>query len=364
MTQLPTLTLRKALFAFALSCILVMCLVPMGFAYLRGDRFTDSTLDYAARFRTTAAAADLGRTLDRDWRDLAFLTERVDELNPEQLTYLMTGASGDGSRISWIGYADLSGQVIAATNGLLVGQNVGERPWYRNGLSGGFAGDVHDAVLLAQLLGGDGDEPLRFIDLAKPVTDADGDLIGVVGMHINATWLAEHLRETSKTFGIDLYLINPGGAISASSTVEAPDTDELQILGAAQTGVQSGGRETWPDGREYFSALVPEVSYGELPKFGWRMVGRLDADRLDIGVDLIRNGALYALVVAISLIGLLTALVARAVRTPFAQLAASAQRIADGSQEYPPSFRTTREAALLSAALTRLQQDRVADDRL
>lgn len=363
MPQLPTLTLRKALFGFALSCILVMCLVPLGFAYLRGDQFTDSTLDYAARFRTTAAAEDLARTLERDWRDLTSLTERVDGLNPEQLTYLMTGASGDGSRISWVGYADLSGQVIAATDGLLVGQDVSERPWYRNGLSGGFAGDVHDAVLLAQLLGGEGDEPLRFIDLAKPVTNANGDLVGVVGMHINATWLTKHLRETSDTFGIDLYLINPSGDISASSADEAPGTAELQILGAAQTGVQSAGRETWPDGQEYFSALVPEVSYGDLPNFGWRMVGRLDADRLDIGVDLIRNGALYALGVAVSLIGLLTALVARAVRTPFAQLAASAQRIADGSQEYPPSFHVTREAALLSAALTRLQQDRISDDR-
>ncbi len=363
MTQLPTMTLRKALFAFALSCILVMCLVPMGFAYLRGDRITDSTLDYAVRFRTTAAVEDLARTLDRDWRDLAFLTERVDGLDPEQLTHLMTGVSGDGSRISWVGYADLSGQVIASTDGLLIGQNVSERPWYRNGLSGDFAGDVHDAVLLAQLLGGEGEEPLRFIDLARPVTDANGDPVGVVGMHINATWLAEHLRETSETFGIDLYLISPRGDISASSVDDAPDTAQLQILSAAQTGVQSGGRETWPDGREYFSALVPQVSYGELPNFGWRIVGRLDADRLDIGLDLIRNGALYALLVAMLLIGLLTVLVARAVRTPFSQLAAAAQRIADGSQEYPPSFRVTREGALLSAALTRLQQDRVTDDR-
>ncbi|WP_313137948.1 cache domain-containing protein [Paracoccus jeotgali] len=363
MSQLPTLTVRKALFAFALSCILVMCLVALAFAHLRGDRFTDSAFDHAARFRTTAAAEDLARTLERDWQDLAFLTGRVAGLDPEQLTYLMTGASGDGRRISWVGYADLDGQVIAATNGLLVGQNVAERPWFRNGLSGGFAGDVHDAVLLAQLLEGEGAEPLRFLDLSKPVTDASGQPSGVIGMHINASWLAEHLRETSETFGIDLYLINPNGDISASSADEAPDTAELQVLRAAQIGAQSGGRETWPDGREYFSALVPQVTYGDLPDFGWRMVGRLDADYLDVGLDLIRSEALYALLIAVFLIGLLTVLVARAVRTPFAELAASAQRIADGSQEYPPSFRTTREAALLSAALARLQQDRITDER-
>lgn len=363
MTTLPSLTLRKSIIAFALACLLVMSLVPLGFAYLKGDRLTDSTLDFAARFRTNAAARELARTLEHDWHHLVFLSEQIDELEPDQLTQLMTGAGGDGSRISWIGYADLSGEVIAATSGLLVGQDVSERPWYRNGLNGGFAGDVHDAVLLAQLLGGEGSEPLRFIDLARPVTDANGDLTGVLGMHINAAWLANHLEEASKAFSIDLYLINPDGEVSASSVDETPSAAELQILRAAQTGVQTGGRETWPDRKDYFSSLVPQVSYGDLPNFGWRLVGRLDAASVNFGVDLIRNGALYAMLLAVALIGLMALLFSRVILKPFAKLAASAQRIAEGSQEYPANSRITREAAQLSTALTRLQQDRISDDR-
>ncbi|WP_410219370.1 cache domain-containing protein [Paracoccus sp. (in: a-proteobacteria)] len=363
MTQLPNLTLRKSVTGFALLCLLVMFLVPMGFAYLRGDRFTDSTLDFAARFRTTAAAGELARTLERDWRDLVFLSERVNGLSPDQLTHLMTGAGGDGSRISWVGYADLSGRVVAATDGLLIGQDVSGRPWYRNGLNGGFAGDVHDAVLLAQLLGGEGENPLRFIDLARPVSHANGDLAGVLGMHINAAWLQDYLSEAAEAFGIDLYLINPNGVISASSADEAPNAAELQILRAAQTGVQAGGRETWPDGRDYFSALVPQVTSGDLPNFGWRLVGRLDASSVNFGIDLIRNGALYALGLVVALIALLTLLLTRIVMTPIAQLAASAQRIAEGSQEYPANSRTTCEAAQLSTALARLQQDCISDVR-
>ena len=362
MTNLPRLSLRNASIAFGGACLLVMLLVPSIFALLRADRLTDSTLNYAAQFRTSAAADDLARTLERDWRDLQALAERVPHLNPEELGHLLSGASGDGSRISWLGYADLGGTVVAATDGLLVGQDVGARPWFRGGLSGGFAGDVHDAVLLAQLLGGEG-EPLRFIDLAQPVLDAEGDPAGVLGLHINAAWLTDELRESARIYGLDFYLLNPAGEISASSAAETPSSGELQILRAAQTGIETGGRERWPDGRDYFSALVLQVAAGELPSFGWRMVGRLEAGRLAFGVDLIRNGAHWALLAMIAAIGLLTLFFVRTVATPLSRLAASAERIAVGSQEYPANSRLTREAAQLSLALTRLQQDRVSDER-
>ncbi|MCG6112363.1 MAG: cache domain-containing protein [Paracoccus sp.] len=363
MTDLPRLTLHTAAISFGTACLLVMLLVPSIFALLRADRFTDSTLDYAARFRTGAAADDLARTLERDWRDLQSLAERVPDLEPDQLGYLLTGASGDGRRISWLGYADLGGSVVAATNDLLVGEDVSQRPWFRGGLSGGFAGDVHDAVLLANLLGGDGGEPLRFIDLALPVIDQNGDPAGVLGLHINADWLTGELRESARIYGLDFYLLNPAGEISASSVQDAPSAGELQILRAAQTGIDTGGRERWPDGRDYFSSLFPQVTYGDLPNFGWRMIGRLEATQLTFGVDLIRNGAHWVLLGMIATIGLLTLIFVRAVAAPIGQLSASAERISDGSQEYPPNSGITREAAQLSQALTRLQQDRISEDR-
>lgn len=362
MTDLPRLTLSKAATAFALACLTVMLAVPSLFTLLRSERLTDSTLDYAAQFRTGAAATELARTLERDWRDLRHLAQQVPQLDAEELNHLLTGASGDESRISWLGYADLGGTVLAATDGLLVGQDVSQRPWFRSGLSGGFAGDVHEAVLLAQLLDGAGDEPLRFIDLALPVSNANGDPAGVLGLHINAAWLTDYLREASELYEVDLYLINPSGEISATSEAETPTIGELQILRAAQTGVQSEGRETWPDGRDYFSALVPQVAYGDLPNFGWRMLGRLEAGQLNFGVDLVRNGALYALLIVVLAIAGFTILFIRGTLMPFSRLADSAQRISDGSQEYPANSRTTREAAQLSLALTRLQQDRVSDD--
>ena len=52
----------------------------------------------------------------------------------------------------WIGVADALGVARNATNGLLVGQSVAQRPWYQRGLQGVHVGDVHAAQLLESLL--------------------------------------------------------------------------------------------------------------------------------------------------------------------------------------------------------------------
>ena len=359
---MPDITLRRAFHIFTLICVSVMAALLTAVVYIQSARMTEGNQDYTVRFRTAVAAGDLARTLERDWRDLVRLSGQVAQMEPRRLSDVLSGISGDGSRISWIGFADLTGQVVAANNDLLLGQSVSERPWFRNGLNGGFAGDVHDAVLLAQILNPNSTDPLRFIDLARPVMDANGDPIGVLGMHINEKWLENYLRETASRFNLDLFLINSNGEVSASSTGEAPSSADLQILRAAQTGVQSQQRETWPDGRDYFASLVPEVSYGELPSFGWRMVGRLDAEAIDFRADFVRQGALYASLVGVGLSLAAAILFSKVFMVPITSLANTAARIAEGSQDYPHSSRVTHEAALLSDALTRLQNDRVNDE--
>lgn len=356
------LTLLQSVLAFTLLCMISTAVLFTGTIHLQSSRQTESNLDFTVRFRTAVVADDLARTLEREWRGVIRLSELAADLSPDRLSDVFTGTIGDGSRISWIGFANLNGDVVAANNDLLVGQSVTERPWYRNGLTGGFAGDVHDAVLLAQLLETGGTEPLRFIDLARPVVDATGDVAGVVGMHISEAWLETYLRETADLFNLDLFLINPNGEISASSTGENPSSADLQILRAAQTGVESRGRETWPDGRDYFSSLVPDVTYGDLPSFGWRMVGRLEANALDFRTDLVKHGALYAVLAGVALSIAAALLFSRIFMTPIASLADSAAKIAEGSQKYPHNSRVTREAALLSDALTRMQNDRFIDE--
>lgn len=92
---------------------------------------------------------------------------------------------------TWIGFAKPDGTVVAATGGMLEGVSVAERPWFQNGLEGPTVEDVHDAKLLAELLGPtESGEPFRFVDVAFPVYGPDGALIGVIGSHLSWTWAA------------------------------------------------------------------------------------------------------------------------------------------------------------------------------
>ncbi|KOY01704.1 diguanylate cyclase [Pseudomonas nunensis] len=93
---------------------------------------------------------------------------------------------------AWMGVADADGRVRQAVNGLLVNQSVKERPWFQAGLRGDYTGDPHEAVLLAKLLPGSASgEPLRFIDFAAPIRNAQGQVVGVLGAHAHWSWVTK-----------------------------------------------------------------------------------------------------------------------------------------------------------------------------
>jgi diguanylate cyclase (GGDEF)-like protein len=96
---------------------------------------------------------------------------------------------------AWLGYADSQGIVQAASDGILEGASIAERPVFYEALTGRFIGDVHDAVLLARLLPSTTGEPMRFVDVSFPVRDAQGNVEGVVATHINWEWIREVRQE-------------------------------------------------------------------------------------------------------------------------------------------------------------------------
>lgn len=353
----PRLTLTRSLCGYVFITLVLIMVLAGAFMSSRAEPMLDEVLNRAVKLRTNAAALEVARTLDADWRNLDYLAERASTASPEVLRGLIDGMRGDGERLTWIGFTDVDGRIVNGAGGMLIGGDMSDRPWFRGGLGGGYAGDVHDATLLQDLLGDDG-APLQVIDLSRPVTNAAGEVIGVVSMHIDFRWLSTHLIETASALALDLYLIGADGTVILATTEDRPGAGELRILRAAQTGSQSSAREIWPDGREYFSTLVPHVTYADLPNFSWRMVGRLDANSFRPDVAIVQRGAiLTALGVLAVLVGA-TMLYIRIFLRPVASLARSASRIAEGSDEYPPSSNVTREAALLSSALVRLQESR------
>ncbi|WP_138469519.1 cache domain-containing protein [Poseidonocella sp. HB161398] len=354
------MTLAGATYGFVLASVLVMAAAATAVFWSRSDAAIDEALDAAVRTRTSAAGEIFARELHGDWVDLGYLAQAAGQADLDGIGALMDGMRGDGTRISWIGFAGVDGKVIAASDGLLAGADVSQRPWFRNGLRSGFAGDLHEAVLLAQKLRPEGGDPLRFIDLALPVRTPAGDVIGVVAMHIDAAWAEQMLAETGGMLGIDLYLISNDGTVVMSSGGGAPGTGELRLLSAARAGTETAGRETWPDGRQYFTTLVPNVAYADLPSFGWRLAGRIDATTFRPGLHTLLGSAALAVAVALAALAVLSVLFVRIFIYPVSVLSANADTLASGADIYPPENGSSREVAQLSGALARLQARRTA----
>lgn len=353
--QISTVTLPRALFGLVLAGIVIFAVTAAVLVRDRVRDFQDVVMDEAVRIRTGTVGLAFARALDQDWQHLQAIAGDMAGLEVDRLRAVLNAAAGVEERISWAGFAAPDGEVIAASDGLLEGADVSERPWFRRGLQGPFAGDVHDALLLAAEVPAGAGGPARFLDMAAPVVDAVGRPRGVLGFHINASWAEAFLVEVARTAEMDLMLVNPVGEVVVTTVADAPEVLDLPSLRAATAGVAVSGRETWPDGVDYFTTVLPQVTHGDLPSFGWRLVGRIQPASFPItpGAELVWIAALAVLVAGL-FYGFLAFVFSQYYLRPFAQLADTADRMAEGHEEYPKELRAPAEAQRLSAALARL----------
>lgn len=352
--RLPTLT------SVTVAFVLMSAILGLGTAYVVfGDRaaaIEDASLQRALATRTRGVQTALAQALYREWEALGAVRSQAGILAPAELQNRLNAIAGNGQVVSWAGYAETDGTVIAASNGLLVGRDVSQRPWFREGLKGEFAGDAHEAVLLASLLPPQ-NEPLRFIDFAVPLADADGATQGVLGLHLNVTWMKRLIDELADALNIEIVVVGATGGISASSIESLPDISGLGSLQRARTGAIGTSLEAWPDGRSYYTLTVPELDYEGLPKFGWNIVARIDGAAVTVTAREMSNYLIIRLAGMAGILLLLTALFVAAFVRPFTRLAINAMEIADGSDTYPMESNRTREMSMISAALARLQAD-------
>jgi len=353
-TRLPSLATITVAF------VMISAFVGLGIAYIviseRARSFEEASLQRALETRTRGIQTALSQALYREWEALSAVRDQAGQLSPADLQDRLNTMVGNRDVVSWAGFAETDGTVIAASNGLLVGQNVGERPWFREGLKGEFAGDAHEAVLLASLLPQQ-EEPHRFIDFAVPLKDAEGEVRGVLGLHLDASWIKRIVSELARALNVDVVLVGATGSISASSVADLPDLSGLGSLQRARAGALGTSLEQWPDGSAYFTLTVPELDYKGLPKFGWNIVARIEGSAATIPAREMSDYLILRLLGMATILLLLTALYVIAFIRPFSQLAVNATEIAEGHDTYPMESNRTREMSMISSALARLQAD-------
>jgi len=245
------------------------------------------------------------------------------------------------SEYAWIGVTDVDGWVVQATDGLLVGAQVDQRPWFQEALTGRFVGDVHEAVLLAKKLSNEAsDQPLRFIDFAAPIHGPNGELRGVLGAHAHWRWVTETVESVMTA---DL----------AESGIELliADRDDNVIYPFAHVGVTSlpdagpsGGnykRVRWADGQEYLTSVLNMNT--ELERsLGWQIVVRQPLEAALAPAEALRNYLWLLGLIAVLAFVLIAQRLAVRVSRPIEQLAAAARTVArrSGRPKYPKNVHT------------------------
>lgn len=316
-----------------------------------------------------SAAQMLAEGLSERSREIAVMAQSPalwrDGLGSPGVAALLSRARAVSPNSLWIGVADDQGVVMAATDGLLQGQDVSARPWFQNGLLGPYMGDVHPAVLLEPHLPrpGNGD-PLRFLDFAAPV-QVDGRNVGVLAAHLSWDWARQVservLPSNAAARGLDLLIFDRMGALLYASGGKTS-----ALLAAGQRAPAHGDgdadgaapwSERWGDGQEYLTASASSQAHPPVSDMGWRVVVRAHGVKsFEPARQLVAWAGAAGLAAAVLVFGAAWFGVRR-LGADLQRLASAAERVgASDADERIPRVNSSKEVLTLSSALARMTE--------
>ena len=269
-------------------------------------------------------------------------------LNTETVRRALELRKAAHQEYAWLGIAEPSGRVAQATGGLLLNEQVAQRPWFQAGLQGPFMGDVHEAVLLAKRLPRPAtNEPLRFIDFAAPVLDEKGQLKGVLGAHAHWSWVTETVESVMVGHAADQQIEVLIADKAGNILYPYHHAGQLQLPERHQPQAHFE-RLRWGDGGDYLTSTVT-VHSAINPDLGWRIVLRQPVDVALAPVQALRNRLLLLGLGAALLFTAMAYYFATRLSRPIEQLARAARRIErrDAAPVYPGDEHT-KEISQLS----------------
>lgn len=299
----------------------------------------------------------LDRGMFERWRDVQVAATLDDMVDPRDgaasRRAVLERLKSTYPAYAWIGFATPDGKVQAATGGLLEGADVSARPWFPGGRVGPYAGDVHEALLLQKLLAPAAREPMRFVDVAAPVRDRNGMLLGVLAAHMSWSWADE--IERSLRAGIDpgrrleVMLLAGDGTILLGPPDMIGRTVPLSVVPADRTW-----RQAESGSMRYLIAASRTAGYLDYRGLGWSVLVREPAaDALapvaEVHSWILLVGSIATLVAALA--GWITA--SWLVR-PVVRLAGAAEEIRANRRRDLPALRGPREVRQLARALGQL----------
>ncbi|WP_258530574.1 sensor domain-containing diguanylate cyclase [Paenibacillus taichungensis] len=280
-----------------------------------------------------------------------------DRFQPAEMQMLLDQLQDSFPTFSWVGFMDPKGKVLASTDGILLSENLSERPVYQEGIKGKFIGDVHDAVLLAKLLPNPTGEPLQFVDISFPVKYKNGEIAGVLAAHLSWAWAKEMEESVLQPLkyeekDIEMFIVS-----QRENTVLLGPKEwiglplKLSGIEGARLNKSSWSIEEWPDGREYVTGFAASQGHLDYPGLGWTVVIRqLKSTAFSSVTDMLWFNVWAGLSVTV-LFALIGWIISRKISAPIARLTQVANRLGAGEQVQIPENRGFREIEVLSRSL-------------
>ncbi len=226
----------------------------------------------------------LNRVVQKATGDVQLLSDLPqvrDADSPAQIRAVLESVQKAFPDYAWIGLAGPDGRIVAATQGMLEGADVGGRDWFKGGRDKLYAGDFHPATLLGKRLPASAD-PWRFVDAAGPVTGSDGRARGVLCVHMSWGW-ARRLVQTilvpaGQAYAADILVVRADGTVMLGPKgmeERRIDSDSLML---SQAGASGALKETWADGRGYLSGYSLTGRPGDPATLAWSVIARQPVD--------------------------------------------------------------------------------------
>ena len=298
---------------------------------------------------TKALQLAVSRAVEREWDSVRAVAAQVDPADLSEVRDFTDAVVQAGGRVAWAGFIDRGGIVRAGANGLREGENVGTRPMFRAGLRGASINQLDRDGTDSEVA-----RPGGMAALSFPVTSTRGEPIGVFVYYLRLSWVASYVERAAEQLGYDVFVLGGENDLIASRSAEGAELSAA-TLGALALNITSVEIVGASDELEGAFVVAPELLLEELPPLNLRLVVR---DTSTTQAGLLGKGFLTAWLYylgAVLLVFLLLFIFLRHFLRPVEWLIGTAEDIAEGKASYPEEARSSREAEMLSHALSRIQ---------
>ncbi|MGO2392168.1 MAG: diguanylate cyclase domain-containing protein [Halomonas sp.] len=298
----------------------------------------ESNIGYAASESAYQMVDKLDRSMDARVKEVKLLLGIQALTNDNDLSVLreqLELLQSNHNVVSWIGFTNPEGIIQVATDGTLEGESIAARPVFIEGRQALWVGDVHEALLLAKLLPNPSGEALKFVDIATPVTDQNGELRGVLAVHLSWEW-ARYVENSMLSPSVHqqdtemLLLSADNTVLLGPAEMIGQPLNTLKHLPSRDNPTPQWAIETWPSGERFVTGYTRSSGFEDFPGLGWVAVSRQPiatafAPVKQLQAAIMGTGVLLALVFA--LIGWI---IASRMVAPLTRLARAADRIKEG----------------------------------